>query len=135
MTDPGTQNILFFDGICHLCNASIDFLLSRDRRRRLLFASLQGRNACERLSESDRSSLDTVVLIENGRLWKKSSAILRALILLGGGWGFLGRILWWIPRPLRDLVYDFIARRRILWFGQRATCRLPTPAEKGRLLD
>ena len=126
--------ILFFDGVCGLCNRSVDFALARDRRQRLLFAPLQGETARERLDQSDVASLQTVVLADARGVHRRSSAVVRVLWLLGGLWCVVGTLLWLIPRPLRDLGYKLVARYRYRWFGRKETCRMPTPAERARFL-
>lgn len=138
MSDPERPPVLFFDGLCNLCNGSVDLLLRLDRRHRLRFASLQGRTA-ERLlatqtgaEGSDR--VDSMILWEAGRISICSTAVLRSLTLMGGVWRLAGVALL-VPRPLRDLVYRFVARHRYAWFGRRDTCRVPTAAEAGQLLD
>lgn len=175
--------VIFFDGVCALCNAFIDFVMARDRRGVFRFAALQGETAAGLLrepgapmestlrpvrplsewppipkSESDSGAAEgtagggaeaaapptppasdagnwmrSIVLRDKDGLHRKSEAALRVLIGLGGAWRLAGwlRI---IPRPLRDAVYDIIARNRYRWFGKREACRMPTPAERDRFL-
>ncbi len=133
------EPIFFFDGVCNLCNATVDFLLRHDRRGRLRFAPLQGPTA-QRLLEGrvvasgETGIPDGVVLWEAGRVSMRSSAALRSLVHMGGVWR-LGGLFMAVPRPLRDAVYDLVAHRRYRWFGRRDSCRLPTPAEAERFLD
>lgn len=126
--------ILFFDGVCGLCNRSVDFALARDRRQRLLFAPLQGETARERLDQSDVESLSTVILADARGVHRRSSAVVRVLWLLGGGWRIAGTLLWLVPKPLRNLGYKLVARYRYRWFGRKETCRMPTPDERSRFL-
>lgn len=125
--------VVYFDGVCGLCNRFVDFGLRYDRQRRLRFAPIQGETAAQRLPSDLATDPTTIVLEEDGNLRFRSDAILRILHLLGGGWRLLGtfRI---IPRPLRDVIYDWIARNRYSWFGKRDTCRLPTPEEREAFL-
>lgn len=125
--------VVYFDGVCGLCNRFVDFGLRHDRQRRLRFAPIQGETAAQRLPSDLATDPTTIVLEEDGNLRFRSDAILRILHLLGGGWRLLGgfRI---IPRPLRDVIYDWIARNRYTWFGKRETCRLPTPEEREAFL-
>ncbi|MNK07860.1 hypothetical protein D3C87_257810 [compost metagenome] len=127
------QNVIFFDGICHLCNGFVDAIITRDSHHHFLFAPLQGTTAEQLLPVTDRENLDTVIYFENGRIYRRSAAILKILTGLGGGYRLLG-IGWVIPSPLRDLLYKAIAKNRYTWFGKREFCRLPTPAEKSYLL-
>jgi len=126
---------LFFDGVCNLCNASIDWLIRHDKKRVFRFAPLQGETAQRMVPDfTGAEGLSTIVLVdENGRRIR-SSAALGALVHLGGGWSLLGRVLMVIPRPIRDWGYRLIARNRYRWFGQKDTCRLPTPAERAQFL-
>jgi len=78
--------------------------------------------------------LDSVVLLVEGQPFRKSSAAVRVLWRLGFGWQLLGTLAWLIPLPLRDLLYDLIARNRYRLFGKHDTCRMPTPAERSRFL-
>lgn len=128
------QNIVFFDGVCHLCNGFVDALITRDaRHRRFRFAPLQGETARQLLSEGDRRSLETIIYFNQGRIFRRSAAILKILTSLGGAYRLLG-LAWIIPPPLRDGLYTWIARNRYNWFGEREFCRLPLPEEKSYLL-
>ncbi len=127
--------VLFFDGVCGLCNRTVDFVLKHDRRGSLRFAPLQGTTASERLNAIDRERLDSVVLQRNGAIFKKSSAVARLLWEMGGVWQLLGILLWLIPKPLRDLGYVIVAANRYRLFGQKETCRMPKPEERARLWE
>lgn len=126
---------MFFDGVCGLCNHTVDFLLRKDRHRRLRFAPLQGTTAAERLPRDVRERLDSLVLLRNGEFWLRSGAVARILMLLPGAWPVAGGLLWLIPWPLRDLGYRFVSAVRYRVFGRHETCRLPTPEERTRFLD
>lgn len=128
------QRILFFDGVCNLCNGFVDFLIRKDSHARLLFAPLQGKTAEARLSPSVRTSMKSVVLLEDDKIYDQSDAVLRALGLLPGPWCGLA-FLKILPKFLRDAIYDRIARSRYRIFGRRDTCRVPTPHERARFLD
>ncbi|MGZ3775347.1 MAG: thiol-disulfide oxidoreductase DCC family protein [Pseudobdellovibrionaceae bacterium] len=132
-TELISRKIIFFDGVCHLCNAFVDAALKRDRQHRLLFAPLQGKTAEQILATNDRINLDTIVFFEEGKIYYKSSAILKIFSALGGFYKIIC-LAWIIPGPLRDRLYSFIARNRYSWFGKRDHCRLPTPEEKSYLL-
>lgn len=127
------QRIVFFDGVCHLCNGFVDLVMTRDKNRHLAFAPLQGTTAATLLASKDLQSLDTVIYYENGILYKKSSAVLKILSTLPG-LHKLWTALFVIPRPLRDLIYNYVAQRRYSWFGERQFCRFPLPEEKSSLL-
>ena len=129
--DASDGPIVLFDGVCNLCNGTVDFMLKRDKRAKFRFASLQGESAARLVP--DAMELDSVALWQDGRLYRKSTAGLRMYAGLGGIWRLALAFLL-VPRPIRDAVYDFIARNRYRWFGKREACRLPTEAERGRFL-
>jgi len=126
--------IVFFDGVCGFCNASVNFLLNRDRNARLTFAPLQEETAREQLLPDDLAGLSSLVILRQGKVYRRSAAVVRVLWELGGIWGLLGTLLWLIPRPLRDLGYSFLARNRYRIRGKKETCRLPRPEERARFL-
>jgi predicted DCC family thiol-disulfide oxidoreductase YuxK len=126
--------IIYFDGQCGLCDRFVQFVLRRDRAARYRFAPLQGSTARERVAASlGPESSQTVILEEGGRFRVRSDAALAILTGLGGAWRLAG-LLRVIPRPLRDAVYDLVARNRNRWFGRLAECRVPEPAERDRFL-
>ena len=136
--DPGmaaAPPIVLFDGVCNLCNGSVQFLLKRDPEGRFRFAALQSDAGRSLLAEHglDPDALSSVVLIEDGKVWKESSAALRIARHLPGAWKLL-RVFAAVPRPLRDAVYRWIARNRYRWFGKTESCWLPTPDLKARFL-
>lgn len=131
----GGKAIVLFDGVCNLCNGSVQFIIRRDAAGFFQFASLQG-GAGQALMAKYRleGEMSSIVLIENDRVYLKSDAVLRICRHLKGGWRLLV-IFRIVPRPLRNLVYDFIARNRYRWFGKQDTCMLPTPDIKNRFLE
>jgi predicted DCC family thiol-disulfide oxidoreductase YuxK len=124
--------IILFDGVCNLCTGSVQFVIERDARKRFRFASLQSPTA-ERLL-GRRDDLESMVLVENGQVYRKSTAALRIARRLDGAWPLLAAFLV-IPRFLRDAVYDWIGRRRYRLFGRRDTCWVPRPELTERFLD
>ena len=128
------RRVLFFDGVCGLCNWSVDFVLKRDLRGDFQFAPLQGETSRALLTAAEVTDLHTVVLWVNGKTHRKSSAVVRVLWQLGPGWQILGGLLWLIPRPIRNLGYTIVAANRYRIFGKKETCRLPTPVERLRFL-
>ncbi len=135
MPDSDSNPILFFDGVCGLCNSVVGWVLRNDRLGIVLFSPLQGETAQERLADGDRGRLDTVVFIEGDRITRRSTAIVRLLSHLGGVWAVLAWLLWLIPWPLRDVGYRAVSKLRYRLFGKKETCRLPTPDERARFLD
>jgi predicted DCC family thiol-disulfide oxidoreductase YuxK len=128
----GQGPVVLFDGVCNLCTASVQFVIARDSRKRFRFASLQS-PAAERLL-GRREDLESMVLMEGGRTYRKSGAALRIARRLDGLWPLLSIFLL-VPRPLRDAIYDWIGRRRYRMFGRRDSCWLPGPDLAARFLD
>ena len=134
--------ILFYDGVCGLCNALVQFLLKRDKQGRLRFASLQSDFAAKVLGRHgiDPSDLDTVRVVVNyeqpqEQVLSRSDAILRAVSELGGFRKAAATVALLIPRALRDFIYRFVARNRYQVFGKYDTCVLPDPSQRSRFLD
>ena len=127
------SNIVFFDGVCGLCNGFVDFLIKRDRKGVLLFAPLQGDKARELFPTINSEKLETIIYWRNGKEIHKSNAVLFILKDMGGPWS-LCYVLRICPRFLRDWIYDFVAKNRYNWFGKRDACRLPTESEKMRFI-
>lgn len=137
MSDTSEHPVVLFDGVCNLCNASVDFVIERDPQARFRFASLQSEAARRLLGplgyDLGTGDPDSIVLVEDGRVYDRSSAALRIARRLGGFWRLL-YVFMAVPRPLRDLVYRWIARNRYRWFGRTEACRMPTPELKRRFL-
>jgi predicted DCC family thiol-disulfide oxidoreductase YuxK len=128
-------SVILFDGVCNLCNAGVRFVIERDPAKRFRFAALQSDAAATILRQVQRGGElpDSVVLVENDRLYVRSTAALRVARRLrfpwSLAWGFIV-----VPRPLRDWVYDVVARKRYGWFGKRDACMVPTPELRERFL-
>ncbi len=132
--EPGGPLVLY-DGQCGLCNRTVQTILAHDRRGRFRFAALQsdvGRGMLARHG-LPAGAMDTVVLVDEGRAFTKSRAALRIAGGLDAPWPLL-RALAVVPRPLADLAYDFVARRRYRWFGRSDACMLPPPEVRARFL-
>jgi len=128
------KRIIFFDGVCTLCNHFVDILIQQDKNHQFYFASLQSKTAEQLLTKQDLG-LDTIVFLDQTQTFKKSSAVLRILFHLGGLWMVLSILASVLPTTLRDLIYDLIARHRYRFFGKKESCRLPTAEEKPFFLD
>jgi predicted DCC family thiol-disulfide oxidoreductase YuxK len=132
--------VVFFDGVCNLCNASVDWLVRHDRAERLRFASLQGPYGALLLARvavemPHLAHVDAMWLLDaDGTLHAASDAVLRTAGWLPWPWRAT-RSLLLVPRVLRDTCYRVVAARRITWFGRRPTCRLPGPGDVARFLD
>lgn len=132
---PEQEHVILFDGVCNLCNSSVNFVIDRDKNGYFKFASLQsefGQEQVRRIGR-DPNQLNSIVLIEGGRFYRKSTAALRVARKLSGGWPLL-YVFIIIPTFLRDLIYNFIAKNRYRWFGKQDACRIPTPELSHRFL-
>jgi predicted DCC family thiol-disulfide oxidoreductase YuxK len=135
----GTQPpLLLFDGVCNLCNGFVTFVIDRDPAAVFRFASLQSQAGQAALLAHGRSvpsgDPETIILVEDGRVYERSTAVLRAARRLKGPFKLLYAFVF-VPRALRDAVYGWIARHRYGWFGRSDSCRVPTPALRARFLD
>jgi predicted DCC family thiol-disulfide oxidoreductase YuxK len=131
--------IILFDGVCNLCNSAVQRVIERDTDRRFRFASLQSdaaRRELERvLSRDEIEALpDSIVLLDADGVHTRSAAALRIARGLGRRFLWL-RLGFALPRPIRDAIYDLIARNRYRWFGRRDSCMTPTPDLAARFLD
>lgn len=133
--------VVLFDGLCPMCNGAVTFLLRRDAAGRFRFAPLQSEYAAETLARHGLTAadLDTVCLVlDEGtpaeRVLVRSDAVAGALRGLGGGWAVLGGLLAAIPRPLRNLGYDLIARNRRRLSGAYQACPVIPPAWRARFI-
>ena len=128
--------LILFDGVCNLCNRSVQFVIKHDKKKQFQFASLQGAAGQQLLHKHGLpgNMLNSFVLINENKVYTQSSAAFEMMRLLGGGWKYLS-FLRIIPRFIRDGVYRWIARNRYKWFGKREECILPTPDLRDRFLD
>ncbi len=132
---PEGHALVLFDGVCNLCNRSVNFIIDHDPAGYFLFAALQAEAAAPLLARYDLSAdyQESIVLVEGGRCYRRSDAALRIARRLPGAWRLLYALVV-LPRPLRDVLYDWIAANRYRWFGERETCRVPTPELRARFL-
>jgi predicted DCC family thiol-disulfide oxidoreductase YuxK len=132
-----TSSIIVFDGVCHLCNGWVQFLLKRDKAERFKFAAMQTA-AGRRLLKEHGLDPDTPVsflLLDNHIPYTDSTAILRILTQLGGIWKAIAIALSCMPRALRDPLYRLVARHRYRIFGRRDQCMVPTPELSRRFIS
>ena len=127
--------VLLFDGVCNLCNGAVNFIIDRDPEGYFKFAPLQSDVAEEMLGAFGLSnaSLDSMVLVEGNRCYRRSTAVLMTARRLGPPWALVYAFIV-VPRPVRDAIYDWIAENRYHWFGKREACRVPTPDLQARFL-
>jgi predicted DCC family thiol-disulfide oxidoreductase YuxK len=128
--------VVLFDGVCKLCNGSVDFILHRDRKGRVKLASLQSDYSRTVLQKHKKNPdiMNTMMLLEGTRLSEKSTAIIRISKYLDGLWP-LCMILLIIPRFIRDFIYDIVAKNRYRWFGKYDTCCIPDPEFEDRFYN
>jgi len=127
--------IVLFDGVCNLCNGWVQLIIRNDKKDVFRFAPLQSDAAAGILSEAKYSSVpaESVILIEGGNYYFRSSAALRIFSHLNGMWKLM-IVFYIVPVFIRDAVYDFIARNRYRWFGKRNTCMVPDEKQKSKFI-
>lgn len=130
------KSIILFDGVCNLCNASVNFVIRHDKKGQFLFASLQSDAAKEILLHFNLKKLneDSVILLEDNKLFDKSTAALKISKQLDGIFKALYLFII-IPKILRDRIYNYISNHRYQWFGKRESCIIPSQELKNRFLD
>lgn len=128
------SRIVFFDGVCNLCNHSVDFLIRKDKRLVFRYAPLQGTTALATLPTKTIENLSGMAYYRKGKTYLKSSAALMIANDLGGIYK-LAMVFWIVPKIIRDGIYSWVARNRYKWFGKKESCRLPTAEERELFLD
>ena len=119
--------IILFDGVCNLCNTGVNYIIDHDKNNKFKFASLQSEAGQKYLNklQLNLKNFDSVVLIEGEKFYTRSSAVLRITNEFGGPWKLLN-LFNIIHAPVRDFLYNIIARNRYKWFGKKNSCRIPT---------
>lgn len=133
--DPSRDHLLLFDGVCHLCDASVRFILRRDLTAKIKFAPIQSPLGRELYAQHglDPEAPSAMLFLTPCGAYKASNAALEIARSLGGVWK-LALIFKTLPHALRDAAYYFIARNRYHWFGKEETCMVPTAELKGRVV-
>ncbi|MGI9560029.1 MAG: thiol-disulfide oxidoreductase DCC family protein [Flavobacteriaceae bacterium] len=126
--------IVFFDGVCNLCQGSVRYLIKHDKKGVLKFASLQGNYAKDFVNETEIQSMQSIMFFDGKMLYKKSTAVLKLSRLLGG-WHQLLLLGYILPRFVRDWLYNIVAKNRYRWFGKKDQCMLPSKGFENRFLD
>jgi len=129
--------VIVFDGVCNLCNGSVQFVLKRDDNEVFRFASVQGQAGSQMVRDAGHDPEDpsTFLLVENGKAFEKSDAVIRILSRLKNPWPVIGRVFSVVPRFIRNPAYRLVARNRYRLFGKREACMIPSPGVKERFLD
>ena len=126
--------IVLFDGECHFCDLSVQFIINHDPKELFYFASLKSDVGKKYLTKHQLpADIDSIVLIENEKAYVKSTAALRICRHLRGAWKVLF-VFRFVPISVRDIAYDLIAKNRYKWFGKSDSCKLPPPSIRKRFL-
>lgn len=127
--------IIIYDGVCHLCNSSVNFILKRDTKKIFRFSPQQSEFAKNILNENHdaASAGDTIILFMDGKILHRSDAALKILMLLGGKWKVFS-VFYLLPKFLRNALYNLIARNRYKWFGREDNCIIPSPEIQERFI-
>ena len=130
------KKIIYFDGICNLCNWWVRFVIKHDKKRVFSFAQLQSKYAADHIEHANGQyiKLKSIIYQDHHIFYTKSNAVLKIIKDMGGVWR-LFYILRIIPSPLLDWAYDLIARNRYHWFGKKNNCMIPPPEVKDRFLE
>lgn len=129
------HKIILFDGVCNLCNGSVNFFITRDKKDIFRFAALQSDIGIElqKKLNIDYENIESFILIDANKYYRKSTAALKVAGILGFPYNLLYPLLL-IPPFIRNIVYNIIAKYRYKWFGRKEYCRVPTPEEKAKFL-
>ena len=133
---PKNKKLILFDGVCNLCNASVNFIIKHDQKKQFLFASLQSDAAKEILLQFRKKKIDftSIILIKNGVYYEKSTAALLISKQLNNGYKLIYFLII-IPKFIRDKIYMVISKNRYKWFGKKNTCMMPSNEIKDRFLS
>lgn len=126
--------VVFFDGICNLCQSSVSYLIKHDKKSILKFASIQGAYAKSFLPADELQSMESVLFYDGKKLYKKSMAVLKLLKILGG-WHRLLLLSYLVPAFIRNSLYDVVAKNRYRWFGKQGQCMIYSKSLQDRFLD
>lgn len=130
------EKIILFDGVCNLCNQSVQFIIKKDKKKQFKFASLQSSFGQQVLGKSklDSGNFSSFLFLDNGHLYTRSEAALRVAKGLSGFWPLLyGFII--VPAFIRNGIYNWIAKNRYKWFGKKESCWMPSAALQARFLN
>ncbi|MFP9098480.1 thiol-disulfide oxidoreductase DCC family protein [Flavobacterium sp. RHBU_24] len=136
MNLPQDKKIILFDGVCNLCDSTVQFLIKHDRKDVFRFVAIQSEIGQEIIRHIgvDTSKTDSIILYEPGvAYYYKAEAALNIAIALGGIYSLMG-IFKVLPKGLNNAVYDYIARNRYKWYGKKDACMIPTPELKAKFL-
>lgn len=131
-----SKKIILFDGVCNLCNSGVQKIIEKDDKNLFQFASLQSNFGQEFLQKNNLSTeeFNSMILIDGDKFYTRSDAALKIGKELKGIYKFSGLLLW-IPKFIRNTVYDFVSSNRYKWFGKKESCWLPTPELKQKFIQ
>lgn len=130
------MKVILFDGVCNLCNSSVNWIMDHDKQNQFKFASLQsnyGQNKVKELSLED-NYMGTVIFENNGKAYTHSDAILQIAKQIGGIYSLVS-VFYIVPAFIRNFFYKIVANNRYKWFGKKESCRIPTPELKSKFLE
>jgi len=135
MKDDLNHDIILFDGVCNLCNSSVQYVIKRDKKDRFRFTVLQEEPGLSLIEEFniDSSKTDSIILLTKGKVYTKSSAALRIAKQIGGVTSLL-YIFILVPPFIRNWMYDYIAKNRYKWYGKKDVCMIPSPELRSKFL-
>ena len=135
MNELNSKGVVLFDGVCNFCNSSVNFIIRHDKKDYFRFTPLQSEIGMK-ISEKynlDSGNLKSVILVDKGKIYTKTTAALRIAKQLSGAWPAL-YVFIIVPPPIRDVVYNIIAKYRYKWWGERDACMIPTPEIRKKFL-
>ena len=130
------KTIVLFDGVCVLCSNIVRFIINYDKKDKFRFAAIQSEPGANLAGDRNKPVGDpgTVILIEKGKYYYRSAAVLRILKNLSGGWPLLYALII-IPAPVRDFFYTFVANKRYRWFGRYDECLMPDASIRKKFIE
>ncbi len=135
MMETKDKGLILFDGVCNFCNSSVNFIIRKDKQDNFRFLALQSERGQKIVKQYnlDPENLQTVILLQNGKIYTRSTAALRVAKQLSGGWKlFYGFVI--VPPVIRDFFYNIISKNRYKWWGQRDSCMVPGPEVRKKFL-
>jgi predicted DCC family thiol-disulfide oxidoreductase YuxK len=135
-SQPYTEPVILFDGICNYCNGMVNFIIRQDKNAVFKFAALQSEAGQALLEKYNlpKHDFESIILIDNGKAFSNSTAGLRLYNKLPWYWKWT-QVFWIIPRFLRDAAYNLVARNRYKLFGKKDACMIPGPSVRSRFLS
>lgn len=119
------ENLILFDGVCNFCDSSVNFIIKKDKKRMFRYCALEKPTGQLLVKKHRLENIDSIILIKDDKAYSKSTAILKIAKVLGGPIGLL-YVFIIIPTPIRDFIYEFIAKHRYKWFGKKDQCMIPS---------